>query len=290
LLAKRRLETEALRRAFEAANSEAMACWTKLALQTRRDRFQQMDSVHVAYEGGIEPGEGLAFYVEKKVLRSDKPEIPKTGFPADRIRLRGYTAGVSLALLLQRLVRDWEASFEKDDQQFLDALLKQQFRSNLPSSCAFETAEVDQAAVQAQSDVAALLTQRKQLRLDFEAKPGWRLVIEPAQAKPLWPQRFDPKNLHLVEGGVLHTRFLKLGNAAGELELLGSQAFTESAGSHPLFNGISRFVMTGLPEKPEVKQQGDELSIEFPTFKATFNQARATESQQKVHIRLLPQD
>ncbi|MCG8607699.1 hypothetical protein MJD09_22280 [bacterium] len=282
------METAALRQAFEVQDSVHTACWIRAALQIRRDRFQEMDSVHIAYERGIELGEGLAFYVEKKALRSDKPDIPQTGFPADRVRLRGYTSGVSLALLLQQFAPDWEASFEKDDQQFLDIALEQHISSHTLSTCDFQAAEVDQATVEAESDVAALLSQRKQLRLDFEAKPGWQLIIESAETKPLWPQRFDPKNLQLVDGGVLHTRFLKLGNAAGELELLGSQAFTESAGSHPLFNGIQRFVMTGIAEKPKVKKQGEGLSIEFPTFSAAFSQARITESRQKVHIKLLP--
>jgi hypothetical protein len=91
------------------------------------------------------------------------------------------------------------------------------------------------------------VTRREQDRTALLARPGWRVVID-ADAAPLFPQGFDPLNVSRVSATeVLHTRFLKLGNDRGTVELLGQAALTEGrAGQHPLFNGVRRVTIPGV--------------------------------------------
>lgn len=74
LLARRRLESLALRRALAAVTLEATTCWSRTALDERRLRFARLPSSAVAYERGNEWREGLANYVQARAA----------GFPARR--------------------------------------------------------------------------------------------------------------------------------------------------------------------------------------------------------------
>ena len=59
-------------------------------------------------------------------------------------------------------------------------------------------------------------------------------------------RRFEAYGWHVerVDGGILHTRFLRLGNDGATIEAVDGaadlEAFTEAAGAHPLFNGVRR--------------------------------------------------
>ena len=55
---------------------------------------------------------------------------------------------------------------------------------------------------------------------------------------------------HLGGGEVLHSHFLRLRGEGFELDMFESQALTESAGSHPLFDGIQRVTVTSLTGRP----------------------------------------
>jgi len=120
----------------------------------------------------------------------------------------------------------------------------------------------------ARADSAALDVARAERRRAFDARAGWRIVIEAADGKPLWPQGFDPLNVTRVAGGILHTRFLRLGNESGFLEVLDQagvdvEALTEGAGAHPLFNGVRRVSIVGMG-KPETSTEGGHLKLRAP--------------------------
>jgi len=122
----------------------------------------------------------------------------------------------------------------------------------------------------------ALLEKSRQARLGrFEGKEGWRVIVE-AGNEPLWPQGFDPLNVERMDSArVLHTRFLKLGNAAGRMEMLNAEALTTGAGEHPLFQGVRRVELTGLA-LPDVTEADRNVTIKANGLDLEFAGARLT--------------
>ena len=69
LMALRRQEIEALRRAIESTSLDAKMGWAKRAVRARQERFARMDTRLVEYERRTEKVEGLAAYVEAMAVR-----------------------------------------------------------------------------------------------------------------------------------------------------------------------------------------------------------------------------
>lgn len=106
----------------------------------------------------------------------------------------------------------------------------------------------------------------------------------------MWPQGFDPLNVEPIQGGILHTRFLRLGNDQGHVEAIDTgivdiEAFTVGAGPHPLFNGIEEVSIVGLSEQ-EFTTRGDHVSIDIPGLKAEFEKASIHRSDRETVVRL----
>jgi hypothetical protein len=59
---------------------------------------------------------------------------------------------------------------------------------------------------------------------------------------------------------VLHLRWLKLGNSRGTVNVFGA-ALTEGIGDHPLFQGVAKLVVTGLPAKPQLEDMKGVLHL-----------------------------
>ncbi|MDQ5857511.1 MAG: hypothetical protein M3542_04435, partial [Acidobacteriota bacterium] len=57
-------------------------------------------------------------------------------------------------------------------------------------------------------------------------------------------------------------------------EVLNARAVTESAGKHPLFEGVRRVTVTGLKEEPAVRESPAGVSIQAAGITATFAGAR----------------
>lgn len=284
LLALRRLETEALRRALTADEATDAACWARKALALRGERYARMDSAFAAYERGTELNEGLATYVEMRAAGRREVDLPPAEFGPAEVRRRAYATGFALALLLDRFLPGWPAKFEANDSQALDAALAMALQPG--NACMFGDAFVAEAEEKARAEVLARAAELTR-RLDaFEAKPGWRVVVEVGRGEPLWPQGFDPLNVERVDAGrVLHTRFLRLGNAAGRLEVLNAEALTEGVGSHPLFQGVRRVVLTGIAE-PDVSDVEGQVTLRAPGLTVEFKGASATRSRGVVTVRL----
>jgi hypothetical protein len=295
LLGLRRLETAALRQALAARTVPATACWTRKALDYRRERFATMDSSFARYERLTELNEGLATYVELLALGKATVEIPAREFPATAFRDRLYATGPALAFLLDRLRPGWQAELETDDRQFLDRMLETASERQVErrdDSCSMPPEEIDRIRTQANVDAATVVATRATRRRDFDALPGWRVVIEANGDEPLWPQGFDPLNVERVDGGLVHARFLKLGNGAGDLSMLDEQgadleAFTEAAGEHPLFSGVRSVTIAGLA-KPEVETTPGQIAIRAPGFSATFRGATAETRGEQIVVRWNP--
>jgi len=206
------------------------------------------------------------------------------------VRSRAYTTGVAWALLLDRFNPDWRDGFGADDSRHLDTVLAEALLAHGASShgCVFAASHRAEATRVALADAERVLVQRVARRDRFESSPGWQIIIEADESAPLWPQGFDPLNVHRVEGGILHTRFLKLGNESGALEVMGDSVLTEGVGPHPLFNGVRRMIMTGLETEPVVESDGGLVSVSSPGFSADFIGARAERSEKQVTVILLP--
>lgn len=290
---------------------EATRCWAAAALALRGDRYASMDERFAAYERGTELNEGLATYVELVAARGPIPKLPADGFGPTEIRPRGYAVGAGLALLLDAFSADWKQTLEQDHSQSLDALLRLALddsdvsratptvpefdrailTDSTSGSCGFSASEMDSIRQQADAAIATLQSERVRQRSAFDARDGWRVTVEADASEPLWPQRFDPLNVGLVSGGLLHTRMLRLGNGSGEFEALDDSpdqdidALTEGLGPHPLFNGVLRAVVNGL-EEPTIEQFEDSVSVQAPGFSGSFSNARVTSKPGQILIQL----
>jgi len=288
LLVLRRLETEALRRAFAAPERDVAAGWAQRALDLRCERFDRMEPAFQAYERGIETHEGTATYVEYNATGRTQPLFPAGGFDAEDVRSRAYITGVAWALLLDRFGTDWRDGFDSDESRHLytelaEALLTTQGASQ---DCEFTAPERAETARVAREDVERVLELRGERREQFESQPGWQIIVQADETSPLWPQGFDPLNVRRVDGGILHTRFVKLGNDSGALEVMGNSALTEAVGPHPLFNGVRRMMLAGLEAEPQVDIEGEHVRISLPGFSADFTGASVRRSSKRVTVDL----
>ena len=136
----------------------------------------------------------------------------------------------------------------------------------------------------ARRDIGLLEESRAGKRGDFLSRPGWTLTFS-AGVEPLWPKGFDPLNVERLSGGeVLHTRWLQLGNAAAEIEVLGRGALTRPAGAHPLFDGVRAVTIAGLPAEPVVSEGDGKISIQAEGVVGEVSGARVERSGLSVKI------
>jgi hypothetical protein len=287
-LAQRREESMALGRALAASSTDSVRCWVRAALGARSARYARLGAASAAYERGTELNEGLAQYVERRAggkavtLRADE-------FPADGVRLRAYETGAALATLLDRLDSRWRETLEAapaDSGMTLDGLLARSVMRDGGGTCAPSAVERTAFLTRAAADVDTLVARHRAERERFLAQPGWRVVIESAQ--PLFPQRFDPWNVSRVsQREVLHSRFLRMGNAAGSVETLDRAALTQGrAGAHPLFGGVHVETITGLPHAPSMSDSAGTLILSAAGVTGRMRGARVDTAGQTVQIRL----
>ena len=280
VLAERRLESLALSRAVAARSRASAGAWAARALDAREKRFARLPETAAAYERGTEMKEGLATYVETMAAGERGAVLPESEFPPEAVRLRAYASGNAIARLLDRLDPAWKSALEANDDSSLDALLSRAVAGMRPAD--FSAAEESGARARAAADVRTIAARHATRRREFLETPGWTLVLETAD--PVFPQGFDPWNLERVSPSeVLHTRWLKLGNGAGSVEILDRKCLTEGSGKHPLFEGVRRATVTGLAE-PRVEEIPGGLKISGDGLTLEFRGARAVRSGQTVTV------
>jgi hypothetical protein len=284
----RRLETLALVRAETVATTSAASCWAAAALKLRRERYARMPAGSAAYERGTELNEGLASYVEALAAgRAKRSGLPTNDYAAGEVRQRAYATGRALALLLDRFAADWKQKLEAGDKRPLDETLEAALPPSKNVRCEIAASDARSAATRARLDVDALLAKRVALKRDFLAQPGWKIELIAADGAPFFPQGFDPLNVVRVSTReVIHTRYLKLGNAAGVFEIINRRSLTEGAGEHPLFNGVRRLTITGLTAEPIVAESGGKTTITASDLKAELRDVEITRSGQTMLVRL----
>lgn len=289
LLQLSRLETEALRRALAERGDNGAACWAAAALDSRRRRFAALPEAGVLYERGTELKEGLARLVESRArgASSKEPVFPANEFAASDVRSRSYAVGHAFGVLLDRVAAGWESRLEAGADTTLDALLSEALAARDGGRpCRFTGQETARALDGAKTSVELARLTREAVRDDFFRRPGWALVVV-SGAEPLAPQAFDPLNVERLGGGeVLHARWLKLGNAAGSIEVLNARAITEAAGGHPLFEGVRRVTVTGLAEEPQVRESSGGIDLVAAGVSGGFAGARWEKKDRTITVYL----
>ena len=290
LLSLRRMETEALRRALSANGSHEKRCWTLRALRVRQDRYAGMGPEFPTYERGTELLEGLASYVEAMSVGRMSVDLPRVGYAANEVRGRCYKIGHALAVLLDAFAPMWKTVFDADDRQALDLYLLEVLEKSGRQCGEFTEAEVAHFEAVAREDVQDLLAQRSEEKRAFDSQTGMRLSVIASDTVPLWVSGSDPSNLKIVEGGVLHTRFVNIRHESGQVEMLTDRmddvvALTVAVGPHPLMNGVLRLTIAGL-DTLEVMSDGGTVNISGSGLTAQFTNATVDENDAQVTVYL----
>ena len=276
LLQLRRIETESLRRALSTDDRQEKSSWTRRALEARKDRFSMMDAGFSSYERQEELLEGLAAYVEALSVGRTNVDLPENGFPADDVRGRAYKIGHALAVLLDTFAPDWKGNLEIDDSQSLDLYLARALDDAAGSGATveFTRSEMDDFEAGAEYDTTTVRERRVRQREAFESRTANSLTVIAPVKRPLRVTGMDPSNVTIVDGGVLHTRYIALAGSSGRFEMMystgdGVSALTEAAGSHPTSSGIRRLQVVGYDkldtrtDKTTVEVSGNGLSARF---------------------------
>src|SRR5450759_1778571 len=175
VLAERRLESTALRRALAADSRQPAAAWAARALASRRERFDRLTDAAAAYERGTELKEGLARYAEARAAGDGASLLPDAEFPPDGVRLRAYDSGAAIGLLLDRLDPAWKRRLEEKDDTPLDELLREAVAGQEPMP--FSAPEKEAARRRAAEDIRAMGARRAALLQDFLEARGWTVVV-----------------------------------------------------------------------------------------------------------------
>jgi hypothetical protein len=291
ILATAKLEMEALRRGIAARDAAESAQWAAAAVAYRRKRAAVMPPAAIAYERSNELNEGLAQYVEHRALeRGLRLQVGsranlRDDLPADGVRWRCYASGEAWALLLDRHLPDWQAQLVARDSVPLDLWLADAEPVRTATAAVLDAAIVARLEATARHAVTELRAARSGQGRDFLSRPGFTLVFE-AGSEPWWPQGFDPLNVRLLnDGAVLHSRWLRLGNGSGQIEVLDRAALSEPAGAHPLFMGVRRLSIAGLDAAPAVETGDSALVVRATGVDATLRGAEVVVAGERTTVR-----
>lgn len=282
-LALRRLESHLMRRALVARSRLAVACWAAAAIDVRTERYRLLDSASVTHERKSELNEGLASYVQSQAS-GEHIVLPLNEFQAEDVRSRSYATGGPSP----RYSTGWYRRGKIRSNSAMNSH-STKIAARIPrgeQACAVEpraTAAFDSSA---RADVRDLGVRMARSRAAFHAAPGWRIVVE-TESAPLFPQSFDPLNVaRLTPSDVLHSRFIRVGNAAGSIEVFGQKSITEGIGSHPMFSGIRRLTVAGLSEEPVVGDSAGSVTIRAPGINAVFKAATIQRGEKVIGLKL----
>jgi hypothetical protein len=193
-----------------------------------------------------------------------------------------------MAELLSRLRPGWERAFDASGRgsgMSLEVALANALLELQPPCPSPTAAERAAWTAQAGADVRAMLAERERVLADYLARAGWRLVVDAGSA-PFFPQGFDPLNVtRLSPTEILHSRFLKLQGSLGSVELLSRASLTAGQpGAHPLFNGVVRLTVAGLPEAAAVRDSSGVLMFDAPGLRGRLRGVRADTTGTVIHI------
>ena len=184
---------------------------------------------------------------------------------------------------MARLLEGWQPDYTAAvEHGYLDQLLHEVVKNHQrkPLEPDLIAAQLERA-VREVEQILVEKSRAKELVLGSAA-----VLLEVIAREPLFPQGFDPMNLRLLtKNEVLHTRFLQLGNASGNLQLLSLSAITRGSGQHPLFDGVQQ-VTIALPELPTVLEDGDSLELRDQGLTLRFTGAKLERDSKAWRVQL----
>lgn len=217
-------------------------------------------------------------------------DLPREGYAANEVRGRCYEIGHALAVLLDAFAPIWKTAFEADDAQALDLYLAGVLEKSGRQCGEFTESEIAHFEAVARVDVQDLLAQRSEQRRAFDSQVGMRLSVIAPDTEPLWVSGTDPSNLVIVEGGVLHTRFVHIHHERGQVEMLTDRmddvvALTVAVGPHPLMDGVLWLTIAGLDTLDVVSDDGA-VNISGSGLTAQFTNATVDENDGQITVYL----
>jgi len=280
MLAWRRLEVEAFRRAITAQDDKETSGWLKEVLKWREKRYSLMDDPLVNYEGELQRFEGLADYIEKKARGSDLTQIAvDPGFAPAAIRHLGYLLGRWSAVILDRLEPDWKTRMESGEVQYLHELLgKIAYRSD--GKFQFSNKEQELYFKKAKNDVENRISTVEKLQKEFYSLPGYQIQITASEEPLRLLMFFADRTETLSEKELLHYSLVMLRNEKGSVTVRNLMSITENNGS----SGVLKFKISGIKEKPVIEKNDDTIKVTAEGFQAEFSGARIEEWENGVKI------
>jgi hypothetical protein len=269
------LEAEALHSALLAGDSAEQRRHAADFLGLRAERRKEMSAEVVRYESGEESSEGLAHYIEYRLLEAAFPEeraardklledLTRLGaLPHDRQRF--YVLGMAEGLLLDRLRSGWKKEFETSPA-LLDELLARaappaSHPRDLNSLLAAQEAELARKAEEGSRRLGLLLAKGRRVSIEIE---GLRKEIGLRGLNPNGIVQLSPDH-------VAHTYLLLdlkgEGGAAARLEFSGIPVIYEklqdilwcSLPDDAVEAALAR--LADAPEKLVIKGQGFLLEL-----------------------------
>jgi len=280
MLALRRMEVGAFRRAVTAQSDKEASGWLKEALKWRDKRFSLMDDTLVNYEGELQRFEGLADYIEKTIRGSDMTQIPvEPGFAPAAIRHLGYLLGRWSAVILDRLEPDWKNRMESGEFQHLHELLGKIAHAS-DGNCMFSKEEQELFYSEAKNDVENRKSTVQKLQQEFNSFPGFMIQITTSKEPLRLLMFFADRTEALSEKELLHYSLVMLRNEKGSVMVRNLMSITENNGS----TGVISFKISGINEKPVIEKNDDRIKVTAKGFQAEFSGAQIEEGEDGMKI------
>ena len=280
MLALRRMEVEAFRRAVTAQNDKKASGWLKEVLKWRDKRYRLMDDTIINYEGELQRFEGLADYIEKTSGGSDLTQIPvDPGFAPAAIRHLGYILGRWSAVILDRLEPDWKNKLESGEIQYLHELLRK-IAGSSDQKCEFSDKEQELYFKKAKNDVENRKSTVQKLQKEFNSLPGYQIHITASKEPLRLLMFFADRTEALSEKELLHSSLVMLRNEKGSVTVRDLMSITENNGS----TGVIKFKTSGIKEKPVIEKNDVGIKVTAKGFQAEFSGAKIEEWENGVKI------
>lgn len=280
MLALRRMETEAIRRAVVAQSHKEVYGWVREAFKWRDKRYPLLDDVLIQYEGELQRFEGLAEYIEYKSGSRDLTRIPvDPGFAPGAIRHLGYLLGRWSAVILDRLEPNWKEIMESGEAEYLHEILKTTV-SSTDHTCGFSDEEQESFLQKAKEDVENRGQTVQRLRKEFGSQPGYRIEFVSPKTPLGVLMFFANRTEALSQRELLHSFLLMLRNENGSLSVRDLMSITENDSSI----GVVKLTVAGIIEKPVIENIEGKIKVTAKGFQAEFNKAEVEECQNLIKI------
>jgi hypothetical protein len=280
MLALRRLETEALRRAVSAQIHEEASGWVKEALRWRDKRHHLLDDVLIQYEGELQRFEGLAEYIECMSGGKDLTRIPvDPGFAPGAIRHLGYLLGRWTAAILDRLDSNWKETMESGQAEYLHEILETTASSS-NHTYMFSDEEQKSFLQKAKEAVEDRGNTVQRLRKEFDSQQGYRIEIVSFKTPLNLVMFFADRTEALSQRELLHRFLLMLRNDKCVITVRELMSITENDGS----TGVEKLTVAGITEKPLIENIESKIKITAKGFHTEFSKADLEEGQNGIRI------